>query len=127
MQMASSETTTQTDRWFGQSALAEAAADTDRSHSEAQRLASAGSVRALIADLRYIMSKEQPSRWPVLASAALQHHSPPVPDDQLSADYRELQTQGRRALTGVCQGSFEEIRNAVIEIRAVESRLQPPD
>lgn len=124
--MASSKTTTETDLWFGQAALAEVAAAPDSSHSNAQLQASAGSVRALIADLRYIMSKEQPSRWPVLASAALQHHSPPVPDDQLTADYRELQAQGRRALAGVCQGSFEEIRNAVIEIRSVESRLQPP-
>ena len=122
--MTSTETTPESERWFGQAALADAATAPDSSYSDEQLMAAEGSVRALIADLRYIMTKEHASRWPVLASAALQHHSPPVPGGQLAADYRALQDQGRVALGGICRGAFNEIREAVVEIRSIESRLQ---
>ncbi len=122
--MNSTETTTEVDRWFGQAAIAEPAAALDPFSSRAQVNAAEGSVRALIADLRYIMGKEQASRWPVLASAALQHHSPPVPEDQLAEDYRALQQNGRLALSGICQGAFDDIRQAILEVRVIEARLQ---
>jgi len=125
--MATSETTTKEEHWFGRVSLADAAANPDPAHSDAQLTAAKGSVRALIADLRYIMGKEPASRWSVLASAALQHHSPPVPDSQLSEDFRLLQDKGRAALGGICRGAFDEIRDAIVEIRAIENRLPPPD
>jgi len=109
--------------WFGRQAAAEAAAGAAPSLSDAQIQAANGSVRALIADLRYIMGKEPADQWSTLASAALQHHSPPVADQHLALDFRRLQTAGREALTGLCQGSFEVIRCAVLEIREIESRL----
>ena len=122
--MASGETKTDIDGWFGRAALAEAAAAPNPAFNQDQVGAAEGSVRALIADLRYIMGKEQASRWPVLASAALQHHTPPVPAEQLAEDYRALQRFGRLALTGICQGAFDDIRDAVLAIRATEARLQ---
>lgn len=122
--MASTETKTEVEGWFGQAAVAAAAAAPNPAYSQEQVSAAEGSVRALIADLRYIMGKEQASRWPVLASAALLHHSPPVPGEQLAEEYRALQQFGRLAMTGICQGAFDEIRGAILEIRAIETRLQ---
>ncbi len=124
------ETPIETDRWFGQEvdeggseALPSPESLPSPEYSQAHLQAAASSVRALVADLRYIMGNEDAVRWPSLASAALQHHSPDVPEDQLTHDLRELQKYGRAALNGVCHSDFNAIRDAILELRAVEARL----
>lgn len=95
----------------------------DGRYSAAHVDAGIASVKALVADLRYIMGSEHASRWPGLASAALQHHSPSVPDEQLPSDFRLLQAQAREALAGLCQGNFEVIRDSILRLRAIEARI----
>ena len=117
------ETPIGTDSWLDQDAATEHSDAPSPKYGEAHLLAASGSVKALIADLRFIMANEEAIRWPSLASAALEHHSPRVPDDQLSYDMRQLQTYGRAALGGICKSDFDAIHDAVIELRAVEARL----
>lgn len=117
------ETPIEADARLDQDAPAERSDAPDPQYGAAHLAAATGSVKALIADLRYIMAKAEAVRWPSLASAALEHHSPSVPDDQLSYDMRELQTYGRAALSGICQSDFDAIRDAIIELRAAEARL----
>lgn len=117
------ETPTAIKGWFSPGMNGDLTEGPSSEYSEAHVEAALASVRALIADLRYIMGNEEASRWPSLASAALQHHSPSVPDEQLSADMRELQKHGRAALGGICKGDFNSIREAILELRAVEARL----
>lgn len=120
---STTEQATEAKGWFSHERPAHADPEPSAEYNAAQLAAAVGSVRALVADLRYIMGEEPVARWSTLASAALHHHSPAIPDERLDVDYRDLQQAGRAALVGLRQGSFSQIRDAVLEIRQLESRL----
>ncbi len=79
------------------------------------------SVEALIGDLVHVFREVRPgSEWPALAVALLEHHDPPIPEDDLSPWYGDLQQRARALLESMASGTPARIETSIAHLRALE-------
>lgn len=78
------------------------------------------SVDALVGDVRYIMSTRPHTNWPMMATAALEHHDPPIPERLLPQTDRRRQRAAFDILRGLRDSRAERIRTGILALKAAE-------
>ncbi len=84
------------------------------------------SVDALIEDLRYLMGIRPHTEWPGMADAAIEHHTPLIPEHLLTWQYRRLQRAAHLTLEGLSTSNAEQIRAGITDIRTIENLEHSP-
>lgn len=86
----------------------------------------AESVDALLGDLKFIMGTRPHTGWPEMATAALEHHDPMIPEHLLEWQTRRFQRAALLTLRGLAASDADIIRSGILDILAIERMAMAP-